>query len=377
MNSFAKILLPSSCAAIFGGPRIVNPRCANSSAMPCTSGNSGPTIVRSAPSFIARSAAACTSPTFSGTHSASREIPPLPGAHQIFSTSALCRSFHAIACSRPPPPMIRIFMLFVCRNKNDTAARPSVSTGVDSLNRSLAVRLASFPAKVLSFTAMHWDFALILLFLGVAVPVLGRRRVRQLMRIPSTTKMDRISLYASTLAFQWIAAGLILWRSNAHEIRASQLGLAVPNPPLAATVTVVLAALILLNQVMGLRRLVTHPSKIRGLLPQLALKLFPQDDVERLAFFALVTTVALCEELIYRGFVQRVFQDWLRGSVAIAGLASTLAIGLIFSAIRAWTDSLVPCVVAHFVADITIGMLAPGRLRAALAADGAQVTDNK
>jgi len=270
-----------------------------------------------------------------------------------------------------------------------------VSTGVDSLNRSLAVRLASFPAKVLSFTAMHWDFALILLFLGVAVPVLGRRRVRQLMRIPSTTKMDRISLYASTLAFQWIAAGVILWRSNAHEIRASQLGLAVPNPPLAATVTVVLAALILLNQVMGLRRLVTHPAKIQGILPQLALKLFPQDDVERLAFFALVTTVALCEELIYRGFVQRVFQDWLRGSVAIAvvasavffalahlyqgrrGLASTLAIGLIFSAIRAWTGSLLPCVVAHFVADITVGMLAPGRLRAALAADGAQVTDNK
>ena len=242
---------------------------------------------------------------------------------------------------------------------------------------------------------MHWDFALILLFLGIAVPLLGRRRVRQLMRMPSTTKMDRISLYASTLAFQWIAAGVILWRTNAHEIRASQLGLAVPDPPLTATVTVVLAALILLNQIMGLRRLVAHPAKIQGILPQLALKLFPQDDVERLAFFALVTTVALCEELIYRGFVQRVFQDWFRGSVAAAvvasaaffalahlyqgrrGLVSTLTIGIVFSAIREWTGSLLPCVVAHFVADITVGMLAPGRLRAALAASYMQVIDNK
>ena len=270
-----------------------------------------------------------------------------------------------------------------------------MSTGVTSRNRSLAVRLASFPAKVFSFIAMHWDFALILFFLGIAVPLLGRRRVRQLMRMPSTTKMDRISLYASTLAFQWIAAGVILWRTNAHEIRASQLGLAVPNPPLVATVTVVLAALILLNQIMGLRRLVTHPAKIQGILPQLALKLFPQDDVERLSFFALVTTVALCEELIYRGFVQRVFQDWFRGSVAAAvmasavffalahlyqgrrGFVSILTIGIIFSAVRAWTGSLLPCVVAHFVADITVGMLAPGRLRAALAASDIQVIDNK
>lgn len=241
---------------------------------------------------------------------------------------------------------------------------------------------------------MHWDFVLILLFLGIAVPLLGRRRVRQLMEIPSTTKMDRLSLYASTLAFQWIAAGVILWRTGAHEIRASQLGLEMTNPALTVTVSIVLSALILLNQIMGLRRLVAHPEKIQGILPQLALKLFPQDDVERLAFFALVATVALCEELIYRGFVQRVFQDWSRGSVVFAiigsaaffalahlyqgrrGLISTLTIGIIFSTIRAWTGSLLPGVVAHFVADITVGLLAPGRLRAGLADKILQANEN-
>jgi uncharacterized protein len=241
---------------------------------------------------------------------------------------------------------------------------------------------------------MHWDFALILLFLGIAVPLLGRRRVRQLMQMPSTTKMDRLSLYASTLAFQWIAAGVILWRTSAHEIRTSQLGLAITNPALTVTVAVVLSALILLNQIMGLRRLVAQPANIQGILPQLALKLFPQDNVERLAFFALVATVALCEELIYRGFVQRVFQDWSRGSVMVAiigsaaffalahlyqgrrGLISTLTIGIIFSTIRAWTGSLLPCVVAHFVADITVGMLAPRRLRSALACERLQTAEN-
>jgi membrane protease YdiL (CAAX protease family) len=282
-----------------------------------------------------------------------------------------------------------------CSQEQEQERYGGASGAVNSSNHSFAVRLASIVVKVFSFTIMHWDFALILLFLGIAVPVLGRRRVRQLMQMPSTTKMDRLSLYASTLAFQWIAAGVILWRSNAHQIRASQLGLAIPNAPLAVSTAVVLAALILLNQIMGLRRLVAQPERIHGILPQLALKLFPQDDVERLAFFALVTTVALCEELIYRGFLQRVFQDWSQGSVVAAvigsavffalahlyqgrrGLVSTLTIGLLFSAIRAWTGTLLACVVAHFVADITVGMLAPGRLRAGLAKIYPQAYENK
>jgi membrane protease YdiL (CAAX protease family) len=238
---------------------------------------------------------------------------------------------------------------------------------------------------------MHWDFAVILLALGIAVPLLGRRRVGQLMRTPSTTKMDRLSLYATTLAFQWIAAGVILWRAAAHEIRAAQLGLAIGNPILTVTITIVLTALVLLNQLISLRRLVSNPAEAQGLLPQLALKLFPQDDVERLAFFALVVTVAICEELVYRGFVQCVFQDWSRGSVTVGvlgsaiyfsiahlyqgrrGLASTLVAGLIFAGARAWTGSLLPPIAAHFVADITVGILAPGKILSTMSKEASQV----
>jgi len=237
---------------------------------------------------------------------------------------------------------------------------------------------------------MHWDFAVILLALGIAVPLLGRRRVGQLMRTPSTTKMDRLSLYATTLAFQWIAAGVILWRAAAHEIRAAQLGLAIGNPILTVTITIVLTALVLLNQLISLRRLVSNPAEAQGLLPQLALKLFPQDDVERLAFFALVVTVAICEELVYRGFVQCVFQDWSKGSVTVGvlgsaiyfsiahlyqgrrGLASTLVAGLIFAGARVWTGSLLPSVAAHFVADITVGILAPVKILSTMSKEASQ-----
>jgi uncharacterized protein len=238
---------------------------------------------------------------------------------------------------------------------------------------------------------MHWDFALILLFLATAVPLLGRRRIRQLMQMPETTKRDRLRLYASTIAFQWIATAVILWRTGAHGIPAARLGLAIPNPLLTAIVTLVLAALVLVNQIVSLRRLAVHPAEAHGILPQLALKVFPQDSPERLVFFAVVVTVAICEELIYRGFVQRVFEDWFGGLIVVGilgsaamfaaahlyqgrrGVITTCVVGILFGAIRAWTGSLLAPLVAHFIADVTAGILAPARLRAASTHPG-QVT---
>lgn len=248
---------------------------------------------------------------------------------------------------------------------------------------------------MISSGAMHWDFALILIFLATAVPLLGRRRVRQLTQMPQTTKRDRLTLYASTIVFQWFAAGIILWRAKAHRIPFDRLGLAIPSPILTVIVTILLSALILANQLLSLRRLTTNPSEARGALPQLALKIFPQDATERLVFFGVVATVAICEELIFRGFVQRVFEDLsgglilagVLGSAAMFGLAhlyqgrrgiiTTSVVGILFSTVRSWTGSLTAPLIAHFVADLTAGLLAPSRLRSALVRtdDAAPVTE--
>lgn len=228
---------------------------------------------------------------------------------------------------------------------------------------------------------MHWDFIVILIVLGALVPWLGRRRIHQLMLLPRTTQMDRLTLYASTIAFQWAAAGLILWRAAAHAIRPDQLGLSVPRPALTITLSVLLSALLFANQVFSVNRLASRSVDPTALLPQLASKVFPQDNLERLAFVALVSTVALCEEVIYRGLIQFVFQDIARGAVLLGilfsavffalahfyhgkrGLLSTFAVGLLFGAVRSWTGSLIPPISAHFVADLTVGFLAPVRLQ--------------
>ena len=124
-------------------------------------------------------------------------------------------------------------------------------------------------------------FALILIFLGTAVPLLGRRRVRQLMRLPETTKRDPLTLYASTIAFQWLAAAVVLWCTSAHGISTAALGLAIPSVALTVTVTVCLSGLIIANQIVSLKAL-KQPAAAQGILPQLALKIFPQDAPERL-----------------------------------------------------------------------------------------------
>lgn len=247
---------------------------------------------------------------------------------------------------------------------------------------------------MLSSIIVRWDLALIVAFLATAVPWMGRRRIQQLMRIPHTGKAERLTVYASTTAFQWLIAAVILWRTTADGIPPWRLGLQVSRPMLTVALAVGLAVAILANQIYSLRRLRTTPVDPQSMLTQLALKVFPQDAAERLAFFAVVVTVAFCEEWIYRGFVQRVFRDWggsvVAGIVGSAilfaaahlyqgrrGLASTFVVGLLFSSVRFWSGSLIPSIAAHFVADLTAGYWSPSLVQAALTREGSNEQPSK
>ncbi len=77
---------------------------------------------------------------------------------------------------------------------------------------------------------MPWDFAFLVLFLGVFVPWRSLVRMRQLLRTPATTSQQRLVLYASTMAGQWLVAGIALWRALARGITPRFLGLALDQP---------------------------------------------------------------------------------------------------------------------------------------------------
>ena len=236
---------------------------------------------------------------------------------------------------------------------------------------------------------MHWDYAIILIFIGAVVPLVGRWRVACILRGPETSQADRLRLYASTIAFQWLLTAVIVWRTGAHGMSNRSLGLAADRPAFTAVVSAGLVALVLANQIISLRLVGKRPEEFHSKLAQMALRIFPQDNLERLVFVGVVATVAICEEFIYRGFAQGLFTDIFESAVAGVlisagmfslahlyqgrrGLIATCVVGLIFATARAVTGSLIPGIAAHFAADFVAGLLFPSRLRAAIAAEASQ-----
>ena len=236
---------------------------------------------------------------------------------------------------------------------------------------------------------MPWDFFLLLIVLGAVVPWRAAVRVRQLLEQPQLGTTDRLVLYASTIAFQWAAAAIVLWRCAARHLSAVQLALALPHPKRAIFAAAVLVAVFTANQLLALRRLAQLPEDRRGFLGEMARRVFPHNTVEALAFFALVATVALCEEFLYRGFVQGVFDSFPRGLPWLGAVVSalffsfahvyqgrrgvfvTFFVGLLFSVVRSWTGSLAPSVVAHFAADLVAGLAGVRLLSSGTNVDGA------
>jgi len=227
------------------------------------------------------------------------------------------------------------------------------------------------------WTLMPWDFALVLAVLGVLVPWHGAVRIKQLLARPRLDTADRLALYASTVAFQWLAVAVVAWRCHARRVTAARLGLALPEPKITVATALALSLLLGVSQFLSLLRLARLPANRQGFLHQVAEKVMPQNLIEALAFVALASTVALCEEFLYRGFAFVVLKHAAADSVMFAvlgssalfalahiyqgrrGLLLTLLAGILFAAVRAWTASLAPSVAAHLVADLVAGLGAP------------------
>src|SRR5882762_11873170 len=72
---------------------------------------------------------------------------------------------------------------------------------------------------------MPWDFLLILVFLAVVVPWRGWARMQRLSALPSVTSRDRIMLYLTSIATQWVITVVIAWRALTRGLTLSALGL--------------------------------------------------------------------------------------------------------------------------------------------------------
>ena len=241
-----------------------------------------------------------------------------------------------------------------------------------------------FPFPSVNFIYIPWDFIVILLFLGAVVPWRGAVRMRRLMAKPELSSSDRLSLYQSTIFFQWLLVALVAWRMMARDVSPEELGLAYADPWKIAWTSVLLTGALCANQVFGLRKMSTLPADRRGSVFAVTEKIMPRSPREKSFFAALALTAGISEEFLYRGFVYmafyRLFVNYgppesvagILSSIWFSfahlyqgrrGLITTFVVGTLFVFVRVWTGSLIPVIVAHAGIDLVAGLYASSILQ--------------
>ena len=233
---------------------------------------------------------------------------------------------------------------------------------------------------------MPWDIWLIFFVLGLILPWRGRVRMKRLLTMPRVGPMERLALYASTIAFQWFAVAVVAWRTWAHGFTAAQLGLTIQGRTRILVASIFGAATIAALQWLNLRRVGRIPVEARGPVQTMAERILPQSTVELLPYLALAITAGLCEEFLYRGFAMAVLakiglQAWtvvVLSSVLFGlahsyqgrgGMVMTLLIGLLLGTSRIAYGSLVPAIFWHSAVDVVAGTAGPRYLTPKRASD--------
>jgi uncharacterized protein len=225
-------------------------------------------------------------------------------------------------------------------------------------------------------SAMPWDFWLIFLFLGVVVPWRGRLRLERLLAMPAIDTKQRLVLYGGTIVFQWILAGLVVWRAKAGGLTPRELGLARPTTVRLLLWSAIGALALGLFQWFNLRRVGRMTGPVPDFMRKLAARILPQTGLEFAPYCVLALTAGVCEEFLYRGFTMAALGRagvfiWAAVllSSALFGLAhsyqgrsgvvGTALMGLLFGAARVAFASLLPVIVWHATVDLVAGIAGP------------------
>lgn len=172
-----------------------------------------------------------------------------------------------------------------------------------------------------------WHTAIIIVLL------LGISLVNALTRHMATETHSHVALYSATLVWEWIMLALVHWGLLMRGTPLRQLmgirrrGVTELWSDIGIALGFWFAALFVLGVVgIVLRAARLHPEDVRGIVSQLA----PSSGGELVLWFALAISAGICEELIFRGYLQQQFTAltrhvWL--GIAISAVCFGLAHG--------------------------------------------------
>lgn len=176
----------------------------------------------------------------------------------------------------------------------------------------------------------------------------------------------RMTVYVLVIVFQWISVAFIWYGLRLRGLTLSDLiGGSWPGPvafcrDFAIAIGFLIVVIIVLQGVGYFLNPVPNKA-IRNLIPQ--------TPAEITLFLILTATAGFCEEVIYRGYLQRQFATLTRsaiGGILLQGIAFGVGhgyqgwrfvliiavAGIMFGLLAHWRGSLRPGMIAHFLANL-------------------------
>lgn len=178
--------------------------------------------------------------------------------------------------------------------------------------------------------------------------------------------------YLITMAFEWVVVGYIIYGIHKRGVTLRELVGQCWKSAGAFFLDIGIAAAFLITSFVTLG-IVAHMIHAPSSLERIRF-MIPQGPLETAMWVALSLTAGICEEIIFRGYLQKQFMAWTRNvSVGIVisgalfgaahiyqGWKQTIVIGvfgIMFGMLAAWRRSLKPGMLAHFAQDCSAGLI--------------------
>jgi membrane protease YdiL (CAAX protease family) len=194
---------------------------------------------------------------------------------------------------------------------------------------------------------------------------------------PVVSRHGRYAGYVQVMALEWIMVVFVWYGIRRRGVRLRDLiggrwnGIGAVVRDVAIAIGFLVVAGLVLNAIVHL---------LKGAPNQAIRNLLPRTHVEIALYLALAATAGFCEEVIFRGYLQRQFAALTRSATA-AILVQAIAFGaghgyqgwkymivigvfgILFGLLAHWRGSLRPGMIAHALQDGAVGLLARRILR--------------
>jgi membrane protease YdiL (CAAX protease family) len=210
-----------------------------------------------------------------------------------------------------------------------------------------------------------WHFAVLLLII-FAMSGLGAYS-----QSASPIRGHRIVGYITVMVFEWVLTGFIAWGIHLRGLRLRDLisGKWQRWTSVVRDLGLAVLFLIVANVILGMVAFSLKAKPGSG-----ARNLIPQNASETVVYLLLTLTAGVCEEIIFRGYLQRQFSAFTHSATAgliLQAIAFGIAhgyqglkfmfiiavFGAMFGLLAAWRCSLRPGIAAHFLQDAAVGLL--------------------